>query len=381
VSLPDSVEPDVINFAPPNSARGVSVNVSLAFFFNEGIKISDNANPSESVIELFALGGNISDTQSDVKVGEIALDDPRIAFDRDMMLVDLSGMLSYSRYYSLSLPAAVISDSANNEFTGLHMGLYTFETQEDVTEEELEDNEEEVIQTQYIILASVGGVLFIAAVVLTPYVFRNMCSNRKTAKVISHKNDQVEAMQAAEQGLSPMQTASNFRLEVEEDDWNDSVTGPASPFATSGFSWKAGSSATSFHERMGRPVVQVISKPVDPKVDIDMQMRSTGTLTSLAQTHENSSFVAKQIAWESGGSEDEKRIDRPPLRSPTSPPKFLMDSHLSPASSPKGHRDRKHSRSARSLSSSPSRGQSKAKLAWQAPADGKASPSNLALTL
>ncbi|CAE7299679.1 menB, partial [Symbiodinium necroappetens] len=140
VTLPDGIPPEVVSFEPANSARGVSLATKVHFHFNENIRFY-----SIGYLELYILGGNRTDRAADIKIAEISVWDEAVAIDRDnrnILHVQLTGLLSTSTYYSLTIPPQTISDISNNPFGGIDRGVYIFQTgAEEIVEELVDDTE------------------------------------------------------------------------------------------------------------------------------------------------------------------------------------------------------------------------------------------------
>lgn len=401
ISLPDTLPPRCAEFTPPNSARFVALDVTVIITFNEKIGISlpgeewialeSGTQNASAVIHIIRLGGNISDPQSDVIVAAISLvDETRVIVDGEHMMVKLDGLVDFSQYYSIALPAGFVFDLMGNTFEGLDRALYAFTTASDATIEDIVDDDKESFEYTWIIATIVGSVVVFLALCLG-YIFRkHMKKTDKKAKVMASKTTPQFVTTVQDDGTLK-QTAPEPQKFVHDDedddgDWSDPIsptgsmytaskdsfataskdsfaiaskgsfaTGSKDSFASATrIAWGPGSAtvnAAEFMNRADKLQVQIIAKPDDPKFDVRSQMRKAGTVVSLAETRQNSAAALKRrMGNEVGPSPRSAR--KAPTWTPTPQGK-------SPSMSPKANRLRSRSYESWSSGGSPARAGSK----------------------
>ncbi|CAE7240443.1 menB [Symbiodinium natans] len=312
VTIPDGIPPEVVNFDPPNSARGVSLATTVHFHFNENIKFY-----STGVLELYILGGNRTDRAADVKIAEISVWDEAVAIDRDTrrtLHVQLTGLLSTTTYYSLTIPGKTISDSANNPFPGIERGVYIFQTGAEEIVSQIEDNSEEQTLTFTLVLASVGVLILGVALVAGYLVLQTVRKSRKRARVVARRDEKMEAAPESNNAFDA-ESPKVAELSQLDEEWPISLGTPSSPSASSP---KASSLSPKTVQSTGqllspqmspkaRPAVQVFSKPEELKTQVHDQLRHAGTVVSLADLHVKSNSMMRTI----GGKVDDRRSSHP----------------------------------------------------------------------
>ncbi|CAE7660836.1 menB [Symbiodinium microadriaticum] len=310
VTLPDGIPPEVVSFEPANSARGVSLATKVHFHFNENIRFY-----SIGYLELYILGGNRTDRAADIKIAEISVWDEAVAIDRDnrnILHVQLTGLLSTSTYYSLTIPPQTISDISNNPFGGIDRGVYIFQTgAEEIVEELVDDTEEETL-TFTIVLVAVGVLVLATAVVAAYLVLETVRKTRRRARVVARRDEKMEEAvlesNAPETARSTKAADLNLDSELEEE-WPvslaPSLKSPTSATASSPKTVQSSGQLLSPQmSPKGRPSVQVFSKPEELKTHVHDQLRHSGNVVSLADLHVKSNSMMRTI---NGKVEDRSR--------------------------------------------------------------------------
>eukprot|EP00439_Symbiodinium_sp_Y106_P084068 s1993_g24.t2 len=310
VTLPDGIPPEVVSFEPANSARGVSLATTVHFHFNENVRFY-----SIGYLELYILGGNRTDRAADIKIAEISVWDEAVAIDRDnrnIMHVQLTGLLSTSTYYSLTIPPQTISDISSNPFGGIDRGVYIFQTgAEEIVEELVDDTEEETL-TFTIVLAAVGVLVLAMAVVAAYLVLETVRKTRRRARVVARREEKMEEAviesNAPETSRSTKAADLNLGSELEEE-WPvslaPSLKSPTSATASSPKTVQSSGQLLSPQmSPKGRPSVQVFSKPEELKAQVHDQLRHSGNVVSLADLHVKSNSMMRTIG---GKVEDRSR--------------------------------------------------------------------------
>eukprot|EP00930_Biecheleria_cincta_P082466 TRINITY_DN72197_c0_g1_i1.p1 TRINITY_DN72197_c0_g1~~TRINITY_DN72197_c0_g1_i1.p1 ORF type:complete len:869 (+),score=96.04 TRINITY_DN72197_c0_g1_i1:101-2707(+) len=321
-SLPDTFPPQCQGFNPPNSARFVPLDVTLTFTFSEIIMIREEEGDSR-LIDIIRLGGNISDPNADVIVGNFSiLDATRVTVDGNLMMVKLEGLIDFSQYYSITLPAGVLTDRATNAFAGLGRAKYVFTTIQDGTVQKIVDSDKQVFDYTWIISTVVGTIIACLFLTVGYFFCINAQSKNKKAKVMAVENTPKFITTVKEDGTL-QQTApepQKFVHEDGDDDWSDPVGPATSMYADTsrqnfytaksmtssprlaGSPSSAAVTAAEFLQRPDKLQVQVIAKPDDPKFDVRSQLRKSGSVVSLAETRENSLDAFRRIGVNDGGS-------------------------------------------------------------------------------
>lgn len=406
ISLPDTLSPQCIDFFPPNSARLVPLNVTLTITFSENIAISETLDEGNStMIDIIRLGGNISDNQSDVIVGNISiLDATRVNVDGNFMIVKLEGLVDFSQYYSITLPAGVLIDRSRNAFEGLARARYTFTTRPDGVVQPIVDDDKTSFDYTWIISTVVGSVVAFVALCLCYIFCQHMKSTNKKAMAVDSTPKFVTTVRADGTLKQTAPEPQTFVHEDGDDDWSDPISPATSMYANASrqnfytakptttspkIAWSPNSAAvtaTEFMQRADKLQVQVIAKPEDPKFDVRSQLRRAGSVVSLAESRENSldSFKRRLASASEGGSSPTSATKAPkwtPTHQATSPsmsPKadrrsgMARSRSLSSSGSPsaRGSKSARGSLSARGSSGSPVR------LGWQSPREGSPTAPN-----
>ena len=172
VFLPDTEEPTVDAYNPPNSARGLGRSVEVTFTFTEPLSIGNE--PSARHVDLFVTG-NVANAGQLVE--SIGFTDGRVSIKNDMFKVQLTG-LEPSKFYSVVLPPLSLSDRSGNNFTGIPRNFYVFGTSSDSTVDDVDWSE-----SMFLVL----GIALVSVCVLISGVvgYLVMRSGRQNAKVFA----------------------------------------------------------------------------------------------------------------------------------------------------------------------------------------------------
>lgn len=319
VTLPDGVPPEVNSFIPGNSATGVPVDPLVRFFFNEEIRKVGNG-----MITVYIMGGNQTNREADKKLADLNLWSAAVSVSQDTLLVDLTGLLSTSTYYSVRIPPGVVSDSSNNAFQGIDKGIYIFQTGAEQRVVQLQDTAEDDHTTYTIIIVVAGSLVGIVALAAGYMALEKVRKVRRRARVVARKVEkEVEVEEAPPENL---EKPTLPHLAHDVDDW--AVAAPASPTSPSSGKSPISSNVSaknvvgkvpSVKTPTSRPNVQVFSKPEELKTQVHTQLRESGTVVSLADLHNKSSQMMRTI-----GQKVDDRKRRPngvsgALTAPSSP--------------------------------------------------------------
>eukprot|EP00913_Durusdinium_trenchii_P033590 g31444.t1 len=350
VTLPDGVPPEVNSFIPGNSATGVPVDPLVRFFFNEEIRKVGNG-----MITVYIMGGNQTNREADKKLADLNLWSAAVSVSQDTLLVDLTGLLSTSTYYSVRIPPGVVSDSSNNAFqgrrgrrgrvagavlargpqamesslvacscsvlgkmknrrrlselsevlgahttAGIDKGIYIFQTGAEQRVVQLQDTAEDDHTTYTIIIVVAGSLVGIVALAAGYMALEKVRKVRRRARVVARKVEkEVEVEEAPPENL---EKPTLPHLAHDVDDW--AVAAPASPTSPSSGKSPISSNVSaknvvgkvpSVKTPTSRPNVQVFSKPEELKTQVHTQLRESGTVVSLADLHNKSSQMMRTI--------------------------------------------------------------------------------------
>lgn len=170
--LPDTQEPTIRTFDPPNSVRGLSVDIQVKLTWSE--PVARGRVMSARRVDLYRSG----DELSNVPMVSFDFTAKEVALTQTSMTVDLTGFLEPNKFYSLALPPHCINDFSGNNFTGLPANVYIFGTAIDSVDADIDWQD-----TLWITLGVVIVVLlfFIGGAV----AYLVMQSGQKNARIFS----------------------------------------------------------------------------------------------------------------------------------------------------------------------------------------------------
>eukprot|EP00435_Cladocopium_sp_Y103_P031637 s253_g8.t1 len=318
VTLPDGIPPQVNSFMPGNSAVSVPIDPIVRFFFDEKIKVWRESN-----IGVYTLGGNQSDREADKLIAELSIWSAAVTIDQDTLIVDLSGILSTSTYYSVSIPIGAVSDLSNNPFPGIARGVYMFQTGADERVETLQDTTEDDTLMHTIIIVVAGCLVGIVALAAAYMACEKVHKVRRRARVVARKETMEVNIEKVD--IEKPQLPHLNHDPDDDDGWpmEHMPTSPAAPGSPSSQSPLASSIRRASSEKIkvprsptSRPNVQVFSKPEELKTQVHTQLRNAGTVVSLADYHNKSSQMMRTIG---GKVDDRKRRPGGASTAPSSP--------------------------------------------------------------
>jgi len=120
--LPDTKEPTIRTFDPPNSVRGLGVDIQVKMTWSEPVARGRAMNARR--VDLYRSG----DELSNVPMASFDFTAKEVALTQSSLTVDLTGFLEPNKFYSLALPPHCINDFSGNNFTGLPANVYIFGT-------------------------------------------------------------------------------------------------------------------------------------------------------------------------------------------------------------------------------------------------------------
>jgi len=320
VTVPDGIPPQVNAFVPANSAISVPVDPIVRFFFNEKIKFG-----RDSMLGIYSLGGNRSDREADKMIAELRNYGPLVTIDQDTLIVDLTGILSTTTYYSVTIPKGAVNDNSNNPFEGLGIGVYIFMTGADERVEVLVDTTEGDQLMHTIIIVVAGCLIGVVALAAAYMACDKVHKVRRRARVVARKNSvemEIEKVDIEKPELPHLNA-------MDDEEWPTplsptSQTSPPSPSSPTsgrpmsrssterGKTVEATSSLKSSNTRLN---VQVFSKQEELKTQVHTQLRNAGTVVSLADYHNKSSQMMRTI----GGKVDDRKRRPGASTAPSSP--------------------------------------------------------------
>lgn len=318
VTLPDGIPPQVSSFMPGNSAVAVPIDPIVRFFFDEKIKVWRESN-----IGVYTLGGNQSDREADKLIAELSIWSAAVTIAQDTLIVDLSGILSTSTYYSVSVPIGAVSDFSNNPFPGIARGVYMFQTGADERVEVLHDATEDDTLMHTIIIIVAGCLVGIVALTAAYMACDKVHKVRRRARVVARKETVEMSIEKVDVEKPQL---PNLNHDLDDDDaWpmEHMATSPASPGSPSSPMSPASIRRASSEKikvprsPTSRPNVQVFSKPEELKTQVHTQLRNAGTVVSLADYHNKSSQMMRTIGG--GKVDDRKRRPGGASTAPSSP--------------------------------------------------------------
>eukprot|EP00439_Symbiodinium_sp_Y106_P036570 s1909_g4.t1 len=153
--LPDTKEPTIRTFDPPNSVRGLGVDIQVKMTWSEPVARGRAMNARR--VDLYRSGDELSNASFDFTAKEVAQIQGLVAsvavvivvaLTQSSLTVDLTGFLERwvehmihrkrlayqgaqiepNKFYSLALPPHCINDFSGNNFTGLPANVYIFGT-------------------------------------------------------------------------------------------------------------------------------------------------------------------------------------------------------------------------------------------------------------
>ncbi|CAE7945475.1 unnamed protein product, partial [Symbiodinium sp. KB8] len=168
----DTQEPTIRTFDPPNSVRGLSVDIQVKLTWSE--PVARGRVMSARRVDLYRSG----DELSNVPMVSFDFTAKEVALTQTSMTVDLTGFLEPNKFYSLALPPHCINDFSGNNFTGLPANVYIFGTAIDSVDADIDWQD-----TLWITLGVVIVVLlfFIGGAV----AYLVMQSGQKNARIFS----------------------------------------------------------------------------------------------------------------------------------------------------------------------------------------------------
>ncbi|CAE7033836.1 unnamed protein product [Symbiodinium natans] len=118
--LPDTKKPTIDKFDPPNSVRGLGVDIQVKLFFSEPVA----RGRASRRVDLYRSG----DASNNVPIASFNFPSKEVTLSPDALTVDLTGQLEPNSFYSIALPPSSLNDLAGNNFTGLPANVYIFGT-------------------------------------------------------------------------------------------------------------------------------------------------------------------------------------------------------------------------------------------------------------